>query len=83
MKNYQVVPGDDLDQDVELGETAGIEDQESGVVHPHEATVTEQLDNWDENAEDWEDNADEGVADDGQKTPGSSTDDGDMKKRDI
>ena len=46
-RGYNAVAGDD---DVELGEDIG--GQESGVVRP---TVEEELDNWDENAEDWED----------------------------
>ncbi|KAH0352919.1 hypothetical protein KCU81_g1841, partial [Aureobasidium melanogenum] len=51
-RNYTVVPGED--QDIELGEsTAG---QETGVMSSSEPpNVTEELDNWDENAEDWDD----------------------------
>jgi hypothetical protein len=50
-RGYGAVAGDDLDEhDVELGE--GIGGQESGVVRP---TVEDELDNWDENAEDWDD----------------------------
>ncbi|KAG9556022.1 hypothetical protein KCU86_g19915, partial [Aureobasidium melanogenum] len=51
-RNYQVVPGED--QDIELGEsTAG---QETGVMSSSDPpNVTEELDNWDENAEDWDD----------------------------
>jgi hypothetical protein len=49
-RGYGAVPGDDFDErDVELGEDMG---QESGVVRP---IVEEELDRWDENAEDWED----------------------------
>ncbi|KEQ64120.1 uncharacterized protein M437DRAFT_27148, partial [Aureobasidium melanogenum CBS 110374] len=50
-RNYTVVPGED--QDIELGEsTAG---QETGVMSSSEPpNVTEELDNWDENAEDWD-----------------------------
>ncbi|ORY12752.1 hypothetical protein BCR34DRAFT_463455, partial [Clohesyomyces aquaticus] len=52
-RGYAAVAGDDLDErDVELGE--GIGQQESGVLRPS-ATVEEELDHWDENAEDWED----------------------------
>lgn len=58
-----VVPGEG-ERDVELGEGVGLRDQETGVV-PVEANgqasagakptnVTEELDNWDENDEDWE-----------------------------
>lgn len=51
-RNYQVVPGED--QDIELGESAV--DQETGVISSSEPpNVTEELDNWDENAEDWDD----------------------------
>ena len=85
-KNYQIVPGDEIDDhDVELGEGVGTERQESGVIPATEPTVTQQLDNWDENAEEWDE--DEGVGNgtsdgEGQKTPASSTDDGaDAKKR--
>ncbi|KAF2144511.1 uncharacterized protein K452DRAFT_143172 [Aplosporella prunicola CBS 121167] len=51
-KNYNLVPGEDVD--VELGE--GLGQQESGVTHDGNAgmTVEEELDNWDENAEDWD-----------------------------
>jgi hypothetical protein len=48
-RGYGAVAGDD-DIDVELGE--GIGGQESGVVRP--PTVDEELERWDENAEDWE-----------------------------
>ncbi|KAF4308672.1 VanZ-like protein [Botryosphaeria dothidea] len=48
-KQYQVVPGEDVD--VELGENVNEEGQESGVVREG-MTVEEELDNWDENAED-------------------------------
>lgn len=48
-RGYGAVAGDDHDQDVELGE--GIGEQESGITRP---TVEEELDRWDENAEDWE-----------------------------
>ncbi|KAK6001720.1 hypothetical protein QM012_002210 [Aureobasidium pullulans] len=52
-RNYQVVPGED--QDIELGESAAA-DQETGVISSSEPpNVTEELDNWDENAEDWDD----------------------------
>ena len=47
-KTYSVVPGE---EDVELGETGHVEEQETGVVGTN---VTEELDNWDENADDWE-----------------------------
>ncbi|KAF2025539.1 hypothetical protein EK21DRAFT_76201 [Setomelanomma holmii] len=47
-RGYGAVPGDD-DLDVELGESS--EGQESGIVRP---TVEEELERWDENAEDWD-----------------------------
>lgn len=47
-RGYTAVAGDE-ERDIELGET--VEGQESGVVRP---TVEEELDRWDENAEDWE-----------------------------
>lgn len=47
-RGYNAVAGDD-DLDVELGEDVG--GQETGVVR---STVDNELDNWDENAEDWE-----------------------------
>ena len=85
-RNYRIVPGegDDEDHDVELGET-GLhpEEQESGVIPAStQPTVTEELDNWDENAEDWDEEANESVEGEGQKTPASSTEAGlDTKKR--
>lgn len=86
-KNYHIVPGDELDpeRDVELGEGA----QESGVVRMDEdatagakPTVSEELDNWDENAEDWDaPEGEESGSGEGQKTPASSADESaDMKK---
>jgi len=50
-RGYGAVAGDDFDErDIELGEsTTG---QETGVTRP---TVEEELENWDDNAEDWED----------------------------
>ncbi|KAK5159215.1 hypothetical protein LTS14_002357 [Recurvomyces mirabilis] len=70
-KHYDIVPGDepaddeeDVERDVELGNVSG---QESGTVSVEangqaeagatsKATnVTEELDNWDENEEDWDD----------------------------
>ena len=71
-KHYDIVPGEELGEDVELGE--GIGAQETGVIsaassnEPHTKTVTEELDNWDENAEDWDENADaNGTAGDSKK----------------
>lgn len=48
-RGYGAVAGEDHEEDVELGEDIG--GQETGVVRP---TVDEELDRWDENAEDWE-----------------------------
>jgi len=51
-RGYNAVAGDDVD--IELGE--GVGDQESGVIRSGPIpTVEEELDNWDENAEDWDD----------------------------
>ena len=84
--------GDDEDRDVELGEGVGgasLVKQESGIMpvdkngHAEtgttKATVTEELDNWDENAEDWEEET--SGSGDGQKTPASSADGGADNKR--
>lgn len=68
-KHYDIVPGE---EDVELGEGVGLEGQETGVVVPEaerngQATsgtgtnVTEELDHWDENDEDWEEEGAEGA----------------------
>ncbi|GAM90285.1 hypothetical protein ANO11243_083270 [Dothideomycetidae sp. 11243] len=56
-KTYSLVPGEE--NDIELGETQHDEGQEIGVI-PAQTNVTEELDNWDENGEDWEE--DEGGA---------------------
>lgn len=75
-KNYSIVPGDDIeDHDVELGEQIGSGEQESGVVSVDQPTVTEELDNWDENAEEWDDDEPAGTYGEGQKTPANSTSD--------
>jgi hypothetical protein len=82
-KNYQSVPGDG-DLDLELGE--GIGPQESGTA-AGARTVEEELDNWDENAEDaWDEEEHAAGTDggDGLKTPSASSAgdaDGDTKKR--
>ncbi|KAL6709605.1 hypothetical protein ACN47E_001540 [Coniothyrium glycines] len=47
-RGYAAVVGDE-EQDIELGES--VNGQESGVVRP---TVDEELERWDENAEDWD-----------------------------
>ena len=70
-KHYNAVPGDeeglggeeDGERDLELGEGVGVGQQETGRIDGQDVqagegakrTVTEELDNWDENAEDeWE-----------------------------
>lgn len=79
-KTYQVVPGDDdLDPDLELGE--GVGPQESGVSRAvPAATMDEELDNWDENAEDaWDEDEQaagtgtDSVEGEGPKTPSASS----------
>ncbi|OBT75739.1 hypothetical protein VF21_05959 [Pseudogymnoascus sp. 05NY08] len=89
-KNYSAVPGEDGDgdMDLELGEGSGA--QESGVVPGHTApaavSLEEEVDGWDENAEDtWEED-DAGVVSpegEGGKTPSASSggDEGEGKKR--
>ena len=47
-RGYAAVAGDE-ERHIELGESVG--EQESGIVRP---TVDDELDRWDENAEDWE-----------------------------
>lgn len=47
-RGYTAVAGDE-ERDIELGES--VTGQETGVVRP---TVDEELDRWDENAEDWD-----------------------------
>lgn len=94
-KHYDIVageePADDEERDVELGT---VRDQETGSVPigangpttqadagAKKTDVTEELDNWDENEEDWDDGARTSSGDD-QKTPTSSAEDGgDSKKR--
>ncbi|KAK8217980.1 hypothetical protein IWZ01DRAFT_133561 [Phyllosticta capitalensis] len=57
-KLYHAVPGEDNDEvDLELGEGANSRGQESGVIREGGEggmSVEEELDNWDENAEDWD-----------------------------
>lgn len=87
-------PGEDEERDVELGETGGrngvLGEQETGSVPVDlnaqagagaqaKPSVTEELDNWDENAEDWDE---EPMA--SSETPASSLEDGgDTKKRAV
>lgn len=72
-KHYQVVPGDE-EADLELGEGVGA--QESGTTTVGAgATLAQEVDNWDENAEDaWdEDHATADSEGDGLKTPSASS----------
>jgi len=79
-KHYSLVPGDeDPERDLELGEGigGGEDGQETGVTGTRAQTLEEQVDNWDENAEDWDDDeptTTEGEGD-GQKTPDTEHDD--------
>ena len=87
-RNYHIVPGeqdDDEEHDIELGHAvAAQQGQESGVIPSSQPLdVTEELDNWDENAEDWDqdDPTDQRDGQD-QKTPVSPTDEAaESKKR--
>ncbi|ELR03786.1 hypothetical protein VC83_04764 [Pseudogymnoascus destructans] len=87
-KNYTAVPGEDGDMDLELGEGSGA--QESGVVPGHTApaavSLEEEVDAWDENAEDtWEEDDAGVVSPEGKagKAPSASSrgDEGEGKKR--
>ncbi|OCK82436.1 hypothetical protein K432DRAFT_380442 [Lepidopterella palustris CBS 459.81] len=84
-RGYHAVVGDDTEGlDVELGE--GIGTQESGVARPGTTpTVEQELDNWDENAEDWEETepTEHSTNEQGPNMPSSSGDLGvaDIKKR--
>ena len=92
-KHYEIVPGEepgdeDEERDVELGAVRG---QETGSV-PIEANgqaeagagkgtdVTEELDNWDENEEDWEDGP-AAVTPSGEVVKNVGDEGGDTKKR--
>lgn len=75
-RGYAAVAGDE-ERDIELAE--GIESQESGIIR---STVEEELERWDENAEDWDTTEPEAL--NGKATERQSTDDGDLgdsKKR--
>lgn len=71
-RGYTAVAGE---EDVELGEA--ISGQESGVIRP---TVDEELERWDENAEDWETTEPEPATTNG-KAQVDGEDAGDGKKR--
>lgn len=76
-KTYNLVPGEDGDADLELGENTYAGAQETGVVASAGQSVTEQLNNWDENAEDWEEPDDDGIE------MGKSGTNGDVKKSSV
>ncbi|KAE9981504.1 hypothetical protein BLS_007333 [Venturia inaequalis] len=75
-KHYNLVPGDDddegaLDEDVdlELGERSGpahLDGQENGLVG-RAPTLEQEVDNWDENAEDWDEDGDEPTTTEGDE----------------
>jgi len=77
-KSFTLV-GEADDFDIELGD--GLGRQEEGVIRNQ--TLEQELDNWDENAEDWDHDDPTGTETDGEpsKTPTSSVEDGiDTKK---
>jgi hypothetical protein len=70
-KHYNLVVGDE-DADVELGEGIGaVGGQETGITG---ATLEQEVDNWDENAEDWDDDEPTTTEGDGPKTPNTEDD---------
>lgn len=83
-KNYQTVATDD--EDLELGEGVGAQESgttSGGVSAP---TLEEEVDNWDENAEDaWDEDEHTGGTGsgeiEGQKTPSASSAEPEPKKR--
>jgi hypothetical protein len=89
-RGYTAVAGDDEEQvadeggdeeredrDIELG--IELEGQESGIIRP---TVDQELERWDENAEDWETTEPEPiVANSGKKSFDGGGDIGEGKKR--
>ena len=72
-RGYTAVAGDE-DRDIELGES--VDGQESGTIRP---TVDEELERWDENAEDWDTTEPEAAS--GKPAPIDGDDLGDGKKR--
>jgi hypothetical protein len=79
-KTYTLASGEDDEYDLELGEGGN---REEGIIRQH--TLEEEVDNWDENAQDWDDDeppTTEAVGE-GSKTPPSSVEDGiETKTRD-
>jgi len=80
-KTYTFAPGENEEFDLELGDDIGT--QHEGVIRGQ--TLDQEVDNWDENAQDWDD--DDPTATDtpgeGSKTPSSSVEEGggDIKAR--
>lgn len=76
-KHYNLVPGEGDDEggaeegdiDLELGERSGIldEGQESGILPAITTTLEQEVDNWDENAEDWDEDGDEPTTTEGDE----------------
>jgi hypothetical protein len=77
-KGYSAVSGE---EDVELGESGG--EQETGVTGNRTQTLEEEVDNWDENAEDWEEDEPTRADGEGPKPESNSAEDETMdnKKR--
>lgn len=87
MAKYDALPTADGEEDIELGDTTlvngdleiGLGGQESGITTRTDSlsapkTVEEELDNWDENAEDEDAWSDDGVGKDTDKvTPATSS----------
>jgi len=76
-KNYQVVPGDE-EADLELGEGVGVQESGTTTVAPAPPTLDDEVDNWDENAEDaWDEEehatGTDSAEGDGLKTPSASS----------
>ena len=76
-KNYQVVPGDE-EADLELGEGMGAQESGTTTVAPAAPTLDDEVDNWDENAEDaWDEEehatGTDSAEGDGLKTPSASS----------
>jgi len=77
-KGYSAVSGE---EDVELGE--GSSGQETGVTGNRAQALEEEVDNWDENAEDWEEDQPATSNGEGPKTQNSTAEDetAESKKR--
>lgn len=72
-----IVPGEGGDDvDVELGEGSHTQDGDISI----ERTLEEEVDNWDENAEDWDED-EPGVAHEGSKTSLSSVEDATVEQK--